>query len=194
MTTANVAGLSAMGIGFCSLIVVLARLCERNILVSPAMEEDEASQEREEESRRKRKEYILTGLNVKEWSPDDPPVESTEEWSPDNPPVESTQGDQDTQPSGEAVVVPQPPAPPIDSSSSPAACAMGSDDCESLTGEEELAGCAICLSHFKPQQLVCESSSSSCQHVFHKECMVNWLMKLHDECPMCREIYILKAV
>jgi hypothetical protein len=182
MTTVNVAALSATGIGLCSLVVIFARLCVRIILVSPAMEEDEASQEREEESKKERKESLLTGLNLKEWPLDDPPVESTE-------------GDQDTQPSGEAVVAPQPPAPPIDSS--PTSCVMGSDDCESLTGEEEMAGCAICLSHFKSQQLVCESNNILCQHVFHKECMVDWLMKLHDDCPtcpMCREIYILKTV
>jgi hypothetical protein len=184
MMTANVAALSAMGIGFVSLIVIFTRLCERNRVLR-RVEEDEASQdEREEEKRRTRKESILTGLDVKEWSPDDTPVESTE-------------GDEDTPPSGEAVEeAPQPPAPtpalPINSS--PVACAMGSDDCESSVGEEEMAGCAICLSHFKPQQLVCESNNSLCQHVFHKECMVDWLTNHHETCPMCREVYLLKTV
>jgi hypothetical protein len=146
------------------------------------VEQDVASQEdSKDEMKLKRKEYISNGLNVKEWLPDDPPAESTDE------------GDQDTPPSGEAVEVPQPQAPPPNLS--PAACVMGSDDCESLAGEEEMAGCAICLSHFKPQQLVCESTNSSCQHVFHKDCMVDWLMlKHHDTCPMCREVYLLITV
>jgi hypothetical protein len=118
------------------------------------------------------------------------------EWVPDGPPVEPTKGDQDTQPSGEALEVeaeaPQPPAPPTNSST--ASCVMGSDDCESLAGEDEMAGCAICLSHFKPQELVCKSNNLSCQHVFHKDCMVDWLMKRKDNCPMCREVYLIKTV
>jgi hypothetical protein len=196
MTAANVAALCAMGIGFCSLMVIFSRLCERNLVVSPAVEEeDEASKEREE-SRRKRKESILNILTVKEWSLDDPPFEATEECLPDDLPFEPTEGEHDTPPpSEEAVEGPQPPAPrPTDSS--PTACAMGSDDCESVAGEEEedMAGCAICLSHFKPQQLVCESNNISCQHVFHQTCMVDWLTKDRDDCPMCREIYILKTV
>jgi hypothetical protein len=145
-------------------------------------EQDVASQEdSKDEMKRKRKEYISHGLTVKEWVPDDPSVKSTDE------------GDQDTLASGEAVEMPQPQAPLPNSS--PASCVMGSDDCESLAGDEEMAGCAICLSHFKPQQLVCESTNPSCQHVFHKDCMVDWLMlKHHDTCPMCREVYLVITV
>jgi hypothetical protein len=107
--------------------------------------------------------------------------------------MELKEKDRDTSPSDKgAFEASHSPAPPINTSS-PALCAMGSDDCDSLVGEEEMmAGCAICLSHFRPQQLVCESSNSSCQHIFHKECMVDWLMKNHNDCPMCREVYILK--
>jgi hypothetical protein len=183
MSNADVAALAAMAIGFCSLVVIFVRLCGHNmvLLFSRGVEEDVApQQESQEERRRKWKEYVSTELNVKEWPPDDPPVEPTKE------------GDQVSSSSGEAVEAPQPSAPPIDSS--PASCVMGSDDCESLAGEEEMAGCAICLSHFKPQQLVCESNNSSCQHVFHKDCMVDWLTNHHDNCPMCREVYLLKTV
>jgi hypothetical protein len=157
--------------GLCLLFIISARLREHNEALREA-EEDVASRER--------KEYVSTELNVKEWSPCDPPVESTE-------------GAQDTPPSGEVVEAPQPPAPPTNSS--PASYVMRSDDCESsLAGEEEMAGCAICLSQFKPHQLVCESNNSSCQHVFHKDCMVDWLTNHHDDCPMCREVYLLKTV
>jgi hypothetical protein len=182
MSNANVAALTAMAIGFCSLLVVFVRLCWQYMVLLISLwggveDEDVAPQkESEEERRRKWKEYVSTELNVKEW----PPVESTKE------------GDQDTQPSGEVVGAPQPPAPPINSF--PASCVMASDDCESSVGEEEMAGCAICLSHFKPQQLVCESNNASCQHVFHKDCMVDWLTNHHDNCPMCREVYLLKTV
>jgi hypothetical protein len=170
-------------LALCSLIVCFAMLMRQRMALALALlraEEDAEYLKMEEERKRERKESISNELNVREWVPDDPPVASPE-------------GSQDTPPSGDAVEAPTPPAPPI--SSSPASCAIGSDDCESLAAEEEeeMAGCAICLSHFEPQQLVCESNNSLCQHVFHKDCMVDWLMKHHENCPMCREVYLLKA-
>jgi hypothetical protein len=142
------------------------------------VKEDAAAQESKEESIRHLKEAISNGLNLKKWVPDDPPLEPAE-------------GDRDSPaPSGEAVKGPHSPAPTA-KSFFPAACAMGSDDCEPLAWGEEMAGCAICLNHFKPEQLVCESNNPLCRHVFHKDCMVDWLMKKHDNCPMCREVYLL---
>jgi hypothetical protein len=183
MSNADVVALTVfplMVCGLCSLVVTFTRLREQNLALQEAAE-DVALQEREEESGRERKESILNGLNVKEWVPDD------------NTTIDSTEGDQDTPPSGETVQAPQLPAPSINSS--PASCAtMGSGDCGSFAREEEMAGCAICLSHFQSQQLVCESNNSSCRHVFHKDCMVDWLMKNHDNCPMCREVYLLQTV
>jgi hypothetical protein len=178
----NVVGLavfSGLLLGLCFLIVIFASLRDKMAVHQAQVEAEVASHESKEERKRKRKELILDGLIVNEWVPD-------------GPPVEPTKGDQDTQPSGEALEVeaeaPQPPAPPTNSST--ASCVMGSDDCESLAGEDEMAGCAICLSHFKTQELVCKSNNSSCQHVFHKDCMVDWLMKRHDNCPMCRLVYL----
>jgi hypothetical protein len=168
---------SVLVFGICFVIVVLG-LC-RQLTIQDAEREESTSHERKQERRRLRRQFVSNGLIVKEWLPVDPQVESTT-------------GDQDTPPSGETAEAKQPPAPPINSSL--ASCAMGSDDCESIAGEEEMAGCSICLSHFKPQELVCESNNSSCQHVFHKDCMVDWLMKYHDDCPMCREVYLLKTV
>jgi hypothetical protein len=166
----------------CLMAVINARLREKRekLALQEETEENVASQERKEERKRKLKEFISNGLIVKEWVPDDAPV------------VQSTESDQDNPPSGEAVEASQPPAPLINSSL--VSCAMGSDDCKSSAGEGEIADCAICLSHFKPQQLVCESNNSSCQHVFHKDCMVDWLMKKHNDCPLCREVYLIKAV
>jgi hypothetical protein len=169
-------------LGLCLLILMFNSLCVKRALLVQELQAEEAVEleKSKEERREEKKESISNGLIVKEWLPDDPPIESTE-------------GDRDIQPSGDAVETPQSaPVPPI--SSSPASCAMGSDDCESLAEEEDMAGCAICLSHFESQQLVCESNNSSCQHIFHKDCMVDWLMKGHDTCPMCREVYLLKTV
>jgi hypothetical protein len=174
-----------MAVALYSLIVCFAMLmCQRMALARALLlhaEEDLELQEMEEEQwKRERKEYISNALTVNEWVPD-------------NLPVELAKGNQDTPTSREVAEAPQPPAPPINSS--PASCAIGSDDCESLAEEEEeMASCAICLSHFEPQQLVCKSNNSLCQHVFHKDCMVDWLMKGHDTCPMCREVYLLKTV
>jgi hypothetical protein len=112
--------------GLCALILILNRLREKKALQAQ-VEEAVASQESKEERRRERKETLSKGLIVKEWMPDaDPP-----------PSVESTEGAKDTPPSGDAIEAPQSaPARPI--ISSPASCAMGSDD-------EEMAGCAIML-------------------------------------------------
>jgi len=38
--------------------------------------------------------------------------------------------------------------------------------------------CAICIETFKPGDRVCWSSNESCPHVFHEECIVQWLMAL----------------
>jgi hypothetical protein len=170
---------SVMVFGICFAIAVL-RLCRTQALEE--MEWEQAtSHEDKKERRRKRRQFVSNGLIVKEWLQV-------------NPQVESTTGDQDTPPSSEKAVEAPQSAPAPATNSYLASCAMGSDDCESLAGEEEMAGCAICLRHFKPQQLVCESNNSSCQHVFHKDCMVDWLMKYRDDCPMCREVYLLKTV
>jgi hypothetical protein len=174
--------------GLCSFIYCYALLRERQ---AQAEQEDGGdAHESEEERMRIRKESIFNGLNVRKWAPDDLQLGLTK-------------GDQDTlAPSGGMVETPQSPAPTI--ISSPASCAIGNDDCDSIArdhdcdseaGDEEMAGCAICLCQFQPEQLVCESNNASCQHVFHKDCIVDWLMKQTDNtCPMCREVYIIKAV
>jgi hypothetical protein len=179
---------SLLTFGLCTMVVVVG-LCRR--LSEEEEEELQAyslSQERKEERKRQRKEFILSGLIVKEWEPDDDAMVV----------VEPAKGDDedkdDTPPSVEAVEqAPQSLAPKINSL---LAYAMGSDDCESCSeGEDEKPGCAICLSHFKPPDLVCESNNASCKHVFHKDCMVDWLTtKQHDDCPLCREVYLLETV
>jgi hypothetical protein len=160
----------------CLMAVVYANLRgKREELALQAQEEENViSQESKEERTRKRKELVSKGLIIKEW-------------------VESTKGDQDNPPSGAMVAVPKSLSQPT-KPFSPASCAMGGDDYDSLAGEEEKAACAICLSPFKSQQLVCESNNSLCRHIFHKDCMVDWLMKNHDDCPMCREVYLIKTV
>jgi hypothetical protein len=51
--------------------------------------------------------------------------------------------------------------------------------------------CVICLEHFRDSQLVCKPTNEKCNHLFHKDCMMVWLM-LHTRCPICREKYLEK--
>ena len=49
--------------------------------------------------------------------------------------------------------------------------------------------CPICLAEFEDDQDVCKSKNDKCQHMFHLDCMIEWLMK-HNECPLCRNDYL----
>jgi hypothetical protein len=45
--------------------------------------------------------------------------------------------------------------------------------------------CSICLHGYDAGQTVCVSKTSLCDHIFHQDCIKEWL-KDHDNCPMCR--------
>lgn len=45
--------------------------------------------------------------------------------------------------------------------------------------------CCICLDHYGPGETVCVSKEKICDHVFHQECIEEWLQN-HDDCPLCR--------
>eukprot|EP00568_Trieres_chinensis_P018424 CAMPEP_0183329084 /NCGR_PEP_ID=MMETSP0160_2-20130417/84612_1 /TAXON_ID=2839 ORGANISM="Odontella Sinensis, Strain Grunow 1884" /NCGR_SAMPLE_ID=MMETSP0160_2 /ASSEMBLY_ACC=CAM_ASM_000250 /LENGTH=153 /DNA_ID=CAMNT_0025497263 /DNA_START=160 /DNA_END=621 /DNA_ORIENTATION=- len=47
------------------------------------------------------------------------------------------------------------------------------------------AVCSICLDPYEPGETVCWSLAEECNHIFHEDCIVEWLIK-HDNCPMCR--------
>lgn len=75
--------------------------------------------------------------------------------------------------------------------------------------------CAVCLSEYELDEEVCWSSNPNCTHVFHKQCMLEWLVALgrrksrmkrfpntpsekrllnYDlECPCCRQEFIMKS-
>jgi hypothetical protein len=58
--------------------------------------------------------------------------------------------------------------------------------------EEENAShkeCAICLSSFKKGEEVAQSVNSECTHLFHTECIVDWLVT-QPACPECRREFL----
>jgi hypothetical protein len=55
--------------------------------------------------------------------------------------------------------------------------------------------CTICLCGFHSGSEIVWSSNAECEHVFHRECMEQWLMKLRGGegpiCPCCRRDFIV---
>jgi len=49
--------------------------------------------------------------------------------------------------------------------------------------------CAICLEKFRVGEAVSWSCDETCQHVFHHECLRNWLLR-RVQCPCCRTIVL----
>lgn len=49
--------------------------------------------------------------------------------------------------------------------------------------------CDICLMDLEVNDEICWSPNDKCLHCFHKECMVNWLMR-NPQCPVCRRDYL----
>lgn len=53
--------------------------------------------------------------------------------------------------------------------------------------------CSICLSNYSVGNTVVWSSNEACEHVFHENCILQWLMKQRDGplCPCCRRDFVL---
>jgi hypothetical protein len=41
-----------------------------------------------------------------------------------------------------------------------------------------MTDCSICRSSYEPTESICYSSNPQCQHVFHSDCMIQWLLAL----------------
>lgn len=72
--------------------------------------------------------------------------------------------------------------------------------------------CAVCLAKYESSERVCWASNSECSHVFHEQCILQWLvslgrrkttgqqfdknsseeefMKYQPECPCCRQHFV----
>mmetsp|Transcript_28610 Transcript_28610/g.52256 ORF Transcript_28610/g.52256 Transcript_28610/m.52256 type:complete len:99 (-) Transcript_28610:196-492(-) len=60
-----------------------------------------------------------------------------------------------------------------------------------VTGNKDaiIEPCVICFSDYEEGDHVCWSRNTMCHHVFHRECVAEWLLR-HDECPCCRLNYL----
>jgi len=63
------------------------------------------------------------------------------------------------------------------------------DEVSIASEESEL--CAICLCPYEEGDI--RIFSKRCPHVFHKECILEWLVKCHNECPCCRKEMVTKS-
>ncbi|KAL7529923.1 hypothetical protein ACHAXR_003230 [Thalassiosira sp. AJA248-18] len=51
--------------------------------------------------------------------------------------------------------------------------------------------CAICICPYEEGDI--RIFSPNCSHVFHKDCILEWLVKGHNECPCCRIAMVSKT-
>ena len=51
--------------------------------------------------------------------------------------------------------------------------------------------CTICCEEYKKGDDVAWSKNEECHHAYHVDCILEWLMMNHDECPQCRAKFIL---
>jgi Ring finger domain len=64
------------------------------------------------------------------------------------------------------------------------------EDCDVLDrssrrGERPIRECSICMDEFEVGDTVSWAPHALCTHVFHHQCIKNWLLR-HAECPCCR--------
>ncbi|KAL3791604.1 hypothetical protein HJC23_012194 [Cyclotella cryptica] len=57
--------------------------------------------------------------------------------------------------------------------------------------DEESEMCAVCICPYQEGDV--RIFSKHCSHVFHKECIFEWLVKGHNECPCCRTDMVTKS-
>ena len=51
--------------------------------------------------------------------------------------------------------------------------------------------CPICCEDYVKGDDVAWSKNEDCCHAYHTDCIVPWLMD-HDDCPMCRCVYVVE--
>jgi hypothetical protein len=52
--------------------------------------------------------------------------------------------------------------------------------------------CAICLEAYEPEEMIVWSCNDECPHIYHRECMADYLVSFKGEgspCPYCRQMF-----
>jgi hypothetical protein len=57
--------------------------------------------------------------------------------------------------------------------------------------QQQPTTCDICLMDYQVGEQVCWSPNDECVHCFHKDCMLDWLLR-NPKCPVCRRNYLVK--
>lgn len=55
--------------------------------------------------------------------------------------------------------------------------------------EIEKSCCDICMMDYEVGDVVSQSRNVNCDHIFHKDCILDWMQKKHS-CPCCRRNYL----
>ncbi len=79
-----------------------------------------------------------------------------------------------------------------DESNSTAFLPIGKNGAESIHDFPTISTCSICMQNYDVGDDICWSMNDTCKHCFHVSCITPWLMK-HDDCPLCRENYLVKS-
>lgn len=124
------------------------------------------TEQQKTDSANKRRELIESSLITRPWTVDDVTIETIDD-------QEATQ---------QSIT-------PEDTLPDPSSSKRVDEGLEEPTGTE----CAICLAYFEEGQLVTESHNLACRHHFHVSCLEQWLMK-HENCPVCRNNYLLQTI
>ncbi|KAL7574872.1 hypothetical protein ACA910_010706 [Epithemia clementina (nom. ined.)] len=63
------------------------------------------------------------------------------------------------------------------------------DDANEEDEETDHDMCSICLCKYEQNDDVTWSTNKLCRHVFHRDCIAEWLQK-KEECPVCRRFFL----
>eukprot|EP00980_Cylindrotheca_fusiformis_P017779 scaffold5605_cov128-Cylindrotheca_fusiformis.AAC.20 len=74
------------------------------------------------------------------------------------------------------------------SASNHSACSAASSNSD----EDGWPTCTICFNTYEEGQEICWSNNPGCNHMFHKDCIHEWLLRA-DECPCCRLDYLMQV-
>ncbi|CAL1368237.1 unnamed protein product [Linum trigynum] len=77
----------------------------------------------------------------------------------------------------------EPPQKEVEKGGNGGACRGTTLEVKSVVVEEQGKVCAICLERF---EVSCEAIRLRCGHLYHRDCIGNWLQKGKRQCPVCR--------